>query len=341
VNLSGSDIVPAATDASAPRLPSAWSPRWLISAAVALITLTSGVTLATRQYFTPRVEANQPGTLTVNTSTAGVLVVIDGFSRGRTPLTTDLSPGEHVLELVTDAGRRTIPLSIPPGGNVSQFVEVAAPAVNTGKVFVRTEPAGARVSVDGQYFGSSPITVDGLSPGVHTVEVGDRSSAVTERVTIEAGATAALVVPLSGTGAASGPGWIAVRTPVEVQLYEKGTLVGSSRSSRIMVPAGRHELELVNEPLGYKAAQSVVVAPGSVATVRPRWPVGTLAVNALPWAEVRIDGQRIGETPIGGVELPIGPHEVVFRHPQLGEHRHQIVVTLKEPARLSVDLRKK
>jgi hypothetical protein len=32
---------------------------------------------------------------------------------------------------------------------------------------------------------------------------------------------------------------------------------------------------------------------------------------------------------------------VVFRHPELGEQHHTAVVTLKGPARLSVDLRKK
>jgi hypothetical protein len=38
--------------------------------------------------------------------------------------------------------------------------------------------------------------------------------------------------------------------------------------------------------------------------------------------------------------VPIGPHEVVFRHPQMGEQRHAITVTLAAPARLSVNLRR-
>ena len=44
-----------------------------------------------------------------------------------------------------------------------------------------------------------------------------------------------------------------------------------------------------------------------------------MALNAQPWADVWVDGERVGETPIGNVAVPIGPHEVVFRHPQLGE----------------------
>jgi len=56
---------------------------------------------------------------------------------------------------------------------------------------------------------------------------------------------------------------------------------------------------------------------------------------------VWVDGDRLGDTPIGNVSLPIGAHEVVFRHPELGEQRHMVTVTLNGPARLSVDMRKR
>jgi len=61
----------------------------------------------------------------------------------------------------------------------------------------------------------------------------------------------------------------------------------------------------------------------------------------LPWADVWIDGERVGETPIGNLSLPIGPHEIVFRHPDLGEQKYAATVSLKGPVRVSVDLRKK
>jgi hypothetical protein len=39
--------------------------------------------------------------------------------------------------------------------------------------------------------------------------------------------------------------------------------------------------------------------------------------------------------------VPIGSRELIFRHPDLGERRATVLVTLKEPARISMDLRKK
>jgi hypothetical protein len=69
-------------------------------------------------------------------------------------------------------------------------------------------------------------------------------------------------------------------------------------------------------------------------------PLGSISINATPWAEIWIDGERVGETPIGNRPVTIGAHEVVFKHPELGEQRHAVSVTAAAPARLSVNLKK-
>jgi hypothetical protein len=197
------------------------------------------------------------------------------------------------------------------------------------------------VTIDGRDFGTSPVTVKDLQPGDHLVVLENEFGSIQESVTIEAGVTASLVVPLKSAAGAPSPGWISVVAPADVQVYANQQLIGTNRSARIMLPPGRHQLEFVNEALAFKATRSVSVAPAQVSTVKLDWPRGTLSVNALPWAEVSIDGERVGETPIGNVSLPIGTHDVVFRHPELGEQRHKVHVTLAAPARLSVDLRKR
>jgi hypothetical protein len=42
-------------------------------------------------------------------------------------------------------------------------------------------------------------------------------------------------------------------------------------------------------------------------------PNGHISINAVPWAEVLIDGTAAGETPLANLSLPIGTHEIVFR----------------------------
>ena len=79
---------------------------------------------------------------------------------------------------------------------------------------------------------------------------------------------------------------------------------------------------------------------GKVATLTIDPPKTTIAINALPWAEVWMDGTKIGETPIGNLAVSAGSHDLVFRHPELGERRETVLATFKSPVRVSVDMRK-
>jgi hypothetical protein len=147
------------------------------------------------------------------------------------------------------------------------------------------------------------------------------------------------VAPLNPAGNGPVSGWVIVKAPFTIEIYEQGRLLGTTDADRIMMAAGRHELELVNDALAYRSTRTVQVPAGKIASIAVELPHGVVNLNAQPWAEVWIDGQRVGETPIGNLGVPIGPHEVVFRHPQLGEKRHAISVTLAAPVRLSVDMK--
>ncbi len=159
-------------------------------------------------------------------------------------------------------------------------------------------------------------------------------------VSVQAGGTASLVVPI-GAAAAGGPvsGWVAVKAPFTMEIREQGRVIGTTDADRLMITAGRHELDLSNESLGFRATRVVQVLPGKVASISLDLPMGVVNLNAAPWAEVWIDGRRVGDTPIGNLSVSIGPHEVVFKNPQFGEKRHAISVTLGQPLRLSVDMK--
>ena len=315
---------------------SEWRNRVAIAAAILVAVATAGV-FAIKSY----ARVPPTGMLVVNTNPDGVQVFIDGRKRGMTPLTLELPTGDHKLELTLGDQTRAIPVKITQGGQVSQFVELPAATAADGKLNIRTDPPGATVTIDGQRRGVSPLLIEGLTPGTHVVGLQNTLSSVTEQVTIQAGATASLVVPLSAPQGIPVSGWVSVNSPVEMQLFEDGRLVGSSRSDRVMMSVGDHSLQLVNETLGYRLSRTVNVAPGRVTSMRIDPPKGTLALNASPWAEVWVDGDRVGDTPMGNISLQIGSHDVLFRHPELGEQRHTVTVTMNGPARLSVDMRKR
>jgi hypothetical protein len=315
--------------------------RWqMAAAAVVLIALAGAGVTAARRYVAPRATTND-GTLIMRTNPPGAKLFVDGVERGVTPLTVTLKAGVHALELRGDGPARLMPITMTAGAQASQYIELPTRASSVGDLRVRTEPAGAHVSVDGLPRGTSPVTVAQLTPGEHAVLIEHEQGSVTQVVTIEAGITASLLVPLGTPAAPPVSGWIAVTAPADVQVLENSRLIGTSQSDRLVVSAGRHDIEIRNETLGYRAARVVQVSPGKVTPMKIDFPKGTIALNAVPWAEVWVDGEKVGDTPIGNLSVTLGPHDIVFRHPELGEQHHAVTVTLLSPSRLSVDLRKK
>ena len=313
----------------------------LAAAAALLVGLTSAITLGALRYMAAPVAADGMGTLSVQTNPSGVSVDVDGQPRGVTPLTLSLSPGRHTLKLANEGNVRSMPITITAGGQVSQLIELPRASSLLGELQVRTEPAGAQVTVDGHVYGRSPLTVEGLAPGAHAVLLENETGSITQDVKIEAGTTASLVVPLTSPKNAPVSGWISVNAPMPLQIFEDSRLLGTSQSDRIMVSVGRHELVMVNEVVGFSQSQVVNVTPGRVTPIRPQWPSAAMSFNATPWAEVWVDGRQIGETPLANISVPVGNHDVLFRHPELGEKRVGAVVTLSAPAKVSVDMRQR
>jgi hypothetical protein len=312
--------------------------RWRRLAVLLLVlfAIGEGGVIAQRVFRKPTGPTN--GMLSVQTTPPGVAIFVDGESRGNTPARISVSAGSHILELRGRGVPRVIPVSVTAGAEVSQYLELPeTPAA--GSLLVQSDPPGARVTVDGVAHGIAPVSVADLAPGDHEVVLQAQGGApVRQRVVIQAGVTSSVLAPVA---AVQGPvsGWLSVKAPVTMEIKEGGRLLGTTDSDRLMMSAGRHEVELVNDTLGYRATKIVQIAPGKVAPLAIELPQGTIHLNALPWAEVWIDGRRVGETPIGNLAVTIGPHEILFRHPQFGERKQAVSVTMNAPVRLSVDMK--
>lgn len=136
------------------------------------------------------------GELVVQSRPEGAQVKIDGEVKGVTPLTIRLDRGAHVLEVQTgNSEPRVIPLMIQGGVQTSQYVELTGSAA-TGGLEIVSQPAGARIIIDGQNRGTTPSTVRDLSPGDHSVVLELRGRKVTQTVKIQAGTTSKLSVPI-------------------------------------------------------------------------------------------------------------------------------------------------
>ena len=321
------------TQSKRPSVSRSW-----IAAAVAVFAVAA--LLAWPRYLTSATAAST-GTLVVDTNPPGAQVIVDNVPRGQAPLNLSLQPGSHSIVVRGEGEPRTIPVTIVAGATSSHYLDLPKASATAGTLQVRTEPSGAHVTVDGLPKGATPLTLTDLAPGEHSVTLENEFGSATHTVVVQPGIPATLVVPLGAPQGAIVSGWMSVSAPIELQIYEQGRLLGSSSIDRIMLAAGTHEIEIANEPLGFRATRTIQVTPGKVSPLTVALPKGVVSLNAVPWATVSIDGEVVGETPIGNLSVAIGQHEVVFTNPEFGEQRRTINVTLTTPVRTSIDLSKK
>jgi hypothetical protein len=207
----------------------------------------------------------------------------------------------------------------------------------SGRLIIRTNPAGAAITIDGRSYGVTPRTVTNLPSGDYRIVLSLGGVEVVHSVSLNRGETVSVVAPLRADS--GGAGWIAISSPFVVDVFEDGSLVGTSRSPRIMLNAGSHALELVNDETGFRQSGRFEIRPGRVEQIGVDVPRSLVHVNAIPWAEVWIDGQPVGQTPLGNLPIPIGHHEIVFRHPSLGERTISTLVKAGIPSRVTANLR--
>jgi hypothetical protein len=307
----------------------------LLSLAVAGLAVTLGLRYAGRVTLFARPEAR----LTFSSTPSGAEVLVDGRRRGVTPISLLVADGRYTVTLRHGSASRSFAVVASSSREVAHHVELGAPAATTGGLAVTTDPPGARVTIDGRPGGTTPLELAGLPPGRYVVGVTARGTTLQREVQVAGGVTTPVAFSLPRE---QGPatGWLAISSPMELQLFDGEALVGTSRNARLLMPAGRRRLVARNETLGYERAFSVDVAAGQTTRVTLPVPDGTLSINALPWAEVWLDGRRVGETPIANLAVPLGSHEIVFRHPRFGERRQTVLVTAAAPARIGVDLRR-
>jgi hypothetical protein len=219
------------------------------------------------------------------------------------------------------------------------LVATSAAATAQGRLRVESDPAGILLAIDGRAAGRTPINI-ALQVGNHEVELHGRSGVVRKSVAIDASTTTILMTSLSDPAPLAPAGWLAVSAPFTVELYVNGKRAAIGRSERISLAPGRHSISLVNEELAFRTIRDVRVRAGETVTLPVVAPTGSLSVNALPWAEVWLNGQRIGETPLAALPVSVGHHEVLFSHPEHGSQRRLVTVQADAETRVGVDLRK-
>ena len=333
---------------------------WRLALAMLAVAVIAQLVWLSMRTVEPAAAAVLPATLVVDSSPSGATLLVDGSVVGSTPFRGPVPPGQHQLEVRSGELSRPLAITLQAGTVSSYIVELGPtapvtppPTVTTAAIEVRTDPPGARVSIGGVSRGVTPLVVQGLAPGRHQVQLSGPFRPVTRTVTVAGGQQALLVVTPKPTTdrerderedraeaavrPTGGRGSFSIQAPIVLRVMRNGEFMGTSEDSRIQVPAGTYDITLENDGVGYRESRSVQVAAGRHVAIPIELPQGSLNINARPWAEIFVDGKPVGQTPVAQLALPVGAHEIVFRHPDYPERRQSVLVKVGAPGRSFVD----
>jgi hypothetical protein len=276
-------------------------------------------------------EQRTSGQLIVDSEPTGASVTVDGRFLGLTPLTTTLREGSHRLEVQNGGALQSKTVQVEARKRLAERLTFPG-SQDRGGLSITTYPAAGRVSVDGVARGTAPVNVAELPPGSHTIVVETPLGSQTQDVTVEAGKLLTVTMQTAS--------WVKVEAPYDLEVSEDGRPLGTTGRATVIVSPGHHHLEFTNISLGLKLRQTVDTEPGKLATVPLDLPMGTLNLTSDQPAEVAVDGQPVGSTPVSGLTVPLGKHEIAFQNPKYGRLVYSVSATLAGPVRLTASFKK-
>jgi hypothetical protein len=224
------------------------------------------------------------------------------------------------------------------------WLAVQKPAsVAESAIVIESPVPGDTVMVDGKPVGTTPLqlTVSARTRAIRLVHE-STTPAVESAVAAAPAPTSSdprTTAAIQEASARQRSGGVRISSPVELKVLEGDQVLGSTADGPIVTTAGTHQLDLLNAALGYRVHQTVTIRAGALTALTITPPMGRISINADPWAQVLIDDKPIGDTPVANVSVTLGEHQVIFRHPQLGERRETVTVRADAPTRVSTSFR--
>lgn len=284
---------------------------------------------------------DQPYSVTLSVSGAEDFnATLDGI-----PVTRDASGG--IVLQGTDYGTRTLEIraqgfevytrqiELASGSSIADTVSLSPLGTGTASLtFSFLMPAGepqpapgeAAILVDG-------ARIDGLSmelpTGVHVFQAEmEGYNSLPETVLVEV--PGALEQPLALLSQETSQISLTLAGDVEgnATFFVDGTQVGTGRRVTHIAERGQHTV-LVRLPEHEDWSRTITLgADGFSQTVSPTPLVttGRLLIGPEPWAEVTIDGQSYGQTPLPPIELEPGTYSVTLTNPDYEDQTSSVTI---------------
>ena len=273
-------------------------PIWLWLAPLLVLLLVGGAAAYFTMYpgeVATSATPSVPGTSVPNATVPNAAVPNAAVPNAAVPSVTPTSP-------VDSSAAATATTIIPAG----EPAVVADPPVaeGTGLLRVDSVPTGARVSIEGEFRGETPLSLDGLPVGELRVAVSLRGYRDWEGLAVlRNGQTVALAPTLSRAR----PGTRMSTTPEDTVAAVDTSDTDESE-------------DVAPTPMAERASGT-----------------GELRVNTRPWSRVYVGERLLGTTPLGGVSLPAGRTNLRFVDRDGETHRSTVTIRAGEQETIFLD----
>ena len=273
---------------------------------IVLLGLLSGLALATGCDKKGKVKS-----VKIVSKPAAAEVFIDGKKRGVTPLKfNQLLQGDYLLEL-RKKGFVTVYKNITlVKGDTREFKQTLEPV--KGLLLVNSNPAGADLTVNDVFKGTTPVLITDLPLGSYSLHF-KATGQLPRTVTTELKSR----IPVNVLAElASNMAQLTVNsTPTNAEVRIDGNLVGKTPLVFDQIEAG--EAEVMVSFKGYRSYMKKMKfeasKPYTLSTTLEALPAGLTLVSSPKDARVLLDGKFVGKTPLTISDIESGTHEVRIR----------------------------
>ncbi len=301
---------------------------------------------------TPTTEELSFGMFSITSQPAGANVYVDGVLIGKAPVSTKvISVQLHEIKVTMDgyhdySARKSVD---PEETETINAILVAMPTkVQTGDLYVTSNPTGAEVFVDKIDKGITPLTIHGLRAGDHIIKIAKSgykdyvsTKGVSPNRVINIGAN--LMPKRGGTSGGS----VLVKASQEgASVYIDDVLKGETPLV-LSLDAGSYKVTVKKD--GFNDFPVIVKVTGNkivnimakLVAVPVKVGKGNINVKSIPLrAQVFVNGELKGITPLTLPSVPVGQYDIKVSMDGYDDYTTTVAVDLSKTANVWATLKK-
>jgi hypothetical protein len=288
-------------------------------------------------------RAEAPAGALLVTSDAGGDVYVDGVRKDVAPaIITGVPAGDHVVEVRKDGAPPWRQNVTVPSGQQVKVSAVFGASVGTGSIRAIASEPDAQIFIDGEDKGRSPATANNVKPGDHIVEARKaKFKSVQQTVHVGQGDNAIVQLKMELAPPDRPKAGLKVQSTVpNAEVFVDGSSLGRAPVDRNDLDPGKHYIVVHRD--GYTDFKREVFLNENqyVALVADLSATGAVRVLSTPeGADVRVDGELIGKTPVSRDQIAAGDHVIEFRLKGYFDHKETMKVEGGREKVFSVDLK--